>query len=278
MLTDFLTAPSLLDVGNLVNESHPLANKLLVWWFCVPQLMGGTRLRDLVGATHGTLTSMAVSPTATSGWGRSTTRPGGWGELRFDGVGDLVSTGKQILPTTPTKFTLTAWAKLSSLAAAQIFVNWTLTSGLRIGLYYQSANTFLSFTVNNATNSATSDAAASTGVWYHVAGVYDSANATTKQVLYVNGVRQTTTANAAAATVSGYTVVLGARADASLPLTGMLDDVRIYTRALGDKEIMALYQNSRLGCPDLLNRLPIFPRVPLASAATLLPFMMQHAG
>jgi hypothetical protein len=66
----------------------------------------------------------------------------------------------------------------------------------------------------------------STGVWYHIAGVYDGANS----ILYVNGVAVNTTAGGAPFN-SGRAVEIGAfdnqGTPGSEPLTGVLDEVKV---------------------------------------------------
>src|SRR5262245_59414777 len=83
---------SLVDYSQLVNTWHPLARRLQNWWLYVPGISGTTTTwRDFVGERNGTLTSMAAPGTTTSGWNRTTSRQGGFGDVRFDGTNDYVS-------------------------------------------------------------------------------------------------------------------------------------------------------------------------------------------
>ena len=75
------------------------------------------------------------------------------------------------------------------------------------------------------------------GQWYHVAGVYDGS---TKKV-YVDGVLSGT-ANISTMTFSR--MIVGS-AGASDIFAGVFDDVRYYTRALSDSEILGIYNSTK---------------------------------
>jgi len=71
------------------------------------------------------------------------------------------------------------------------------------------------------------------GQWHHVAGTWDGAT----QRLYLDGVEIAT--RAPTGTLSAGTMIRLSSPDGE-PLNGMLDDARIYNRALSPREIMAL--------------------------------------
>ncbi|MBK9097422.1 MAG: T9SS type A sorting domain-containing protein [bacterium] len=78
------------------------------------------------------------------------------------------------------------------------------------------------------------------GEWYHLVGVYDPANNIIS--LYVNGIREaySTTGNSTIANTTGHLRV----ADDQQTLEGakgVLDDIRIYAKALSQIEILSLY-------------------------------------
>lgn len=86
------------------------------------------------------------------------------------------------------------------------------------------------------------------GKWYHVVGVLDRASGATK--IYVNGelVNSNTewTANSATREYGKTTWKIGIASPGAeqwaWPARGAIDDVRIYTRALSDEEVKALYK------------------------------------
>jgi hypothetical protein len=85
------------------------------------------------------------------------------------------------------------------------------------------------------------------GAWYHVAGVVDRKAGTTK--LYLNGELKNTAeweANKAARDYARAPWRVGIASPAAKkwawPAKGLIDDVRIYKRALSDAEVAALYK------------------------------------
>jgi hypothetical protein len=97
--------------------------------------------------------------------------------------------------------------------------------------------------VNGSWMNAEQAVAVPQGTWTHLVGTYDGSTIQ----LYVNGTLAATTAAAGAMTNGGtQNCVIGARADSSLyPYPGLIDDVRIYSRALSANEVAVL----AAGCP-----------------------------
>ena len=109
--------------------------------------------------------------------------------------------------------------------------------------------------VTNAAGTGTSavcgTTVVTTSIWYFVAGVYD-ANART-MVTYTNGVADTDTSSAvpngtssipsSLLNTSAHANLGGAGTSSNDSFTGMLDDVRVYDRALSGSEIGNLYAN-----------------------------------
>ena len=81
------------------------------------------------------------------------------------------------------------------------------------------------------------------GTWTHLVGTYDGTTIT----LYVNGAQVATLAKSGAMTNTGsQNCVIGGRADSTSNLfPGLIDDVRIYSRALTSAEVATL----AAGCP-----------------------------
>ena len=76
------------------------------------------------------------------------------------------------------------------------------------------------------------------GNWYHLTGVYDG----TQLKIYVNGVRDGSKAETRALTQRTSSVRIGVGGTVNEPLKGIVDDVRIYNRALSDTEISCVAQ------------------------------------
>lgn len=79
--------------------------------------------------------------------------------------------------------------------------------------------------------------------WHHVAAVYDGANVT----LYVDGSSDGSVAKTGNLTTSSRNVRIGARHTTSMGeyFTGIIDDVRIYNKALSASEIQQIHDNGQ---------------------------------
>jgi hypothetical protein len=82
--------------------------------------------------------------------------------------------------------------------------------------------------------------ALATGSWTHVAGVYDGANVT----VYVNGAVAGMGAHTGFIPTNSLTLRLGADSAGGSLFTGVIDEARIYNRALPAADILALYDES----------------------------------
>jgi len=84
--------------------------------------------------------------------------------------------------------------------------------------------------------------------WHHVAAVYDGDKGHTQ--LYLNGVLDATVCGAPGRRrVNTRPVLMGARETKADGLNGLIDDVRVYTRALSDEEIAAFVRGAKVNEP-----------------------------
>jgi len=91
---------------------------------------------------------------------------------------------------------------------------------------------------------------ASFGSWYHFAVTYDSASTSNLPTFYVNGALVATTVQAAPSGTqpsNAGTGYIGNRAAADRYFNGLIDDLRIYNRALSASEINSLYIGNQTG-------------------------------
>ncbi len=188
-----------------------------------------------------------------SGHGNSGTQSGGvtygatgkvGNALSFDGSDDYVDCGNvAILNFTIGNFTVGAWIKTSDVAstifskgslAGSGYIFW-INSGGTIGmsaLTVESAwsDYFSSFNVND-------------DKWHHV--VFTRSG--TSLAIYVDGVKSnlpTLNGNTISG-ASGYTAKIGKDLAGGYEFNGLIDDVRIYNRALSGAEISAIYNATR---------------------------------
>lgn len=242
-----------LDTQNPVNRQHPLARGLVVWYLSVPTWMGGPRWWDLFAGNHGQLRSMANN---NNGW-RSTTRPGGFGSLLFDGTAGFVDipNAAQVNGITNSIASITAWINFSSLpnAAPMVFSTWDASFGYQIFINQITSTTGNLASWSDVGGQLTGSTVLTANKWYRLAGVWDGTN----NYLYINGVLETSAARTFRANTKDTQI--GAQASgaggtiASFFFKGNIDDVRIYNRPLSALDVSDDYHNSTVGYPNLLN-------------------------
>jgi hypothetical protein len=215
----------LLTAGPLAAQSVPLA----AWSF---DEGSGTVVSDATGS--GNLADLSNGPAWTPGRHGSA--------LSFDGVDDRVTLrtyNATMNMTSPRTFTLSAWINPRSNSAWQMIVNkparathsspyfdWSLHREKTTG----KVVAFLGCEMIQRTSTNSTPL----NTWTHVAVTYDGS------VLrhYINGaLDRTTNVSCAIANTSSQRIRIGANGGGSEVFNGMLDDVRIYGRALSASEI-----------------------------------------
>jgi hypothetical protein len=151
------------------------------------------------------------------------------GGVTFNGSTNRITLGTTNLPAANAAQTISLWAKFSGAATTQSFVAMTATgSAVKLGL----GGGFVRVRKNSGT--LVQVAAPSTGVWHHVAYTLSG----TTHTLYIDGVA--TSATAAPDSAAPTAAFAGATAAGTDLLTGSLDDVRIYNRALSAVEVRTI--------------------------------------
>lgn len=258
---------SLLQIPFPVNMGHPLNAGLRAWWHVLPQVnFGGPVWRSIaIGPDYQfTLTGMNP-PTATAGWNVSS-RPGAYGELRFDGSASYLT-----IPYSPdfdfsdTTFTVTMWMRATVdgyLFARRVF------SGPVGGYFIRLNSGKADVRILDSNNTVTaSRASVSTnllnGAWRHLAAVFKTDTVTLANndvAIYVDGVLDQD---------AGFSSGFGPYVAAALPITvgaisdgtsitfaGAVDDIRVYPRMLQSGEVAALYMESLQPRTTLFTWLP----------------------
>lgn len=242
---------------------HPLNDGLVLWLLSLPGLDGGRQWFDLKGLNHGTLTNMTT--VGTSGWGR-TVRPGGYGELRFDGSNDYVAT--PVVPL-PAGLTLSAWVLTSSAdatagyagnAALNVFGRTGGTTWVGFGVHGGNVRY-----THGGTPRLTGSVVVNDGAWHHIAATHAPGGAV---AVYVDG-EPDGTASATYSDVYSSVDVIGCGYGIGDLFDGRLDDLRVHNRALSAAEVRGLYDASRLGYPRQLRRVsPVVYSLPSPVAET----------
>jgi len=200
-----------------------------------------------------------------SGNGNSGTRENGpeWTEgrfgkaLRFNGNNTFVSLQKSsaLNKIQHGSFTLSAWFKPSEIPSGRSTSHYAIIMKRGMGLHYTQRSFKMSMPLGSGQKAVWSNAETGAkfdpGTFYHVAGVVDREKKETR--IYVNGNREHIEKLPASGTPSVvYTRVpwrIGIRhpneyARYKWPAKGIIDEIRIYSRALTDQEILRLYGSS----------------------------------
>lgn len=166
------------------------------------------------------------------------------GGLALDGINDCVSVGNPASLNFAGQITMSAWIKTQSVGTTHKSIlehGYVISpSYQQTGLRINSAGTKYQVLSWNGTNHlADMDIPpGDLGTWVHVTGTYDG----TTWKIYRNGVLGGSTVDPIGAiTVEGPWQIGGSQSCTSRFFDGVIDDARIYNRALSDSEVLTLY-------------------------------------
>jgi hypothetical protein len=217
----------------------PLYSGLLGWWPLNSADIAGNAVIDATG--HGN-TAILVG-----GFASATGKIGG--AVQFTGATSFMNAGDDINP--PNAITMSGWVNVTPNGASQVIIDKWCTQACSDAdqsyLLYVTA-TGVAQCIINGTNNAdytiTSTASVADGNWHLVTCTVDKNATGSNEVLYIDG------AQAAAASVG--TNVIRTSLDPLVigsGINGLLDDVRIYGRALSLTEVQTLFTMTYPGVP-----------------------------
>jgi hypothetical protein len=164
--------------------------------------------------------------------------------LRFDGAGDYVDCGAGATLNITNGVTIAAWIKLSVTGLDQKIAGNqdNTTGGYKFGVY---SNNRVEFEIRTSAGAGTLNrsvaggTALATDIWYHVVGVYSEGNYIRT---YVNGVLDRALTTTAVLGTSTGTLKIGCEPYTTTAnfFNGIIDDLRIYNKALSAGEIAYL--------------------------------------
>ena len=140
----------------------------------------------------------------------------------------------------PSTITISAWVKPASLGADRKIAGKNSSSGdsYNLGIY---SNNKIEFWVQSSAwygvRSVSGGTAVDTGVWYHVVGVYDGNTITT----YLNGQADRSAVVGSVAIQYNTNPFYIGQTPGTSYFKGVIDDIRIYDRALSGAEIQSLF-------------------------------------
>jgi hypothetical protein len=154
--------------------------------------------------------------------------------LSFDGVNDYVFIG-DAAALDVTRVTLMAWVRPTALSDWSTVIMKEDTNQLAYALYASENVSRPSLWVRTGTTDRSADgmSALPINTWSHLAATYDGANLR----LYVNGVLVRTRAGTGNITITSGQLKIGGNAVWGEWFAGLIDDVRVYNRALSQAEV-----------------------------------------
>ena len=210
-----------------------------------------TDVIDSVGGNTGTLNGGSTTADKSVA-GVSAETGGSHGALSFNGSTDYVSITDCPLLNAVTQFSFSLWVNDAGIGGAPQWICKYISDSNYINLF--SAGTVIYGVVSNNTPTGYGYTASGTlelNKWQHVVMVYNGNGASNsdKLKIYVNNVLRPLgfdgTISSSTPDLTGYPLQFGIRNSSSLPLTGSLDDIRIYSYALASAEIEALYNETK---------------------------------
>ena len=204
-------------------------------------LVGCWKLDEASGLTAADSSGQGNDGTLTNMAGNEWTAGQINGALAFDGTNDYVNLGNDGSLQLTGDMTITVWAKLATGNAGNYYgIAGKLRDAPYAGfaLTRHSTNYFYFWIADGTTiESIASNATYTDTNWHHIAGVRRSGT----NYLYIDGVEQTAT-NTRAIRDSGDFAFIGRQYSSynGRYFKGIIDDVRIYNRALSTEEIAQL--------------------------------------
>lgn len=253
-----------------VNRRHPLNRGRVAWWLCLPHLSGTQTWYDLMGSNHGKLTNMA---NASNGW-QPTFRPGGRGQVLFDGSAGYVSIPSSVIG----KLSLAAGATVAVWACptrslTEYDALFDATSGGQTGRQCSaflggSASQIYCAFAGTPGGGVSLSIPLSLGTWYRFA----FAVTPTVTSVFVNGVLAGQIAQSGESFSAALVWIGGNPSTGGHAFGGLQDDFCVWSRALSAQEVLADYNLSRRGYPGVLNF-----RDGAVGRKNLMPFSQYYA-
>lgn len=155
--------------------------------------------------------------------------------LSFDGVNDWVTVADAADLDLTSAMTLEAWVRPSDLAGWRTVLMKESADSAAYELYANEETNRPSayFVAGTTFKGVTGTAALSTAAWTHLATTYDGAN----MRIYVNGVLARTVARTGAINATAAPLRVGGNNAWGEFFAGLIDEVRVYNRALSQAEI-----------------------------------------
>lgn len=207
-------------LGTRLNSSHSLSN--MAAYFPLNE-GGGQKALDNRSYKVGVLTNGALFKQSLLG-----------SCVSFDGTNDYISCSTIAIPTSSV-FTYAAFVNSTGAASQGVIC---ATTGNNAPYFRVNSDLKIALLKNNASQFAVSSSSISSGVWSHIAVSYDISG---NYALYING--KNVGSGTSVQTFIFGTFTIGSQGGVNEFFTGLIQDVRIYNRALLASEIRQLYSS-----------------------------------
>jgi chitinase len=172
----------------------------------------------------------------------------------FNGSNNYIKTGNGASLNITGTITLSGWVKLNMTSASyQLFGKGrglgTAGTDKGYAVSWSGTNKQIYWDVYDADSRvvvAGTGAVISDNNWHHIVATWDGTTNANGYKIYIDGVLKTQMGSVAISSIksSPYPFVVGATSDyQDRPANGLIDDVRVYNRALSPTEITALYKS-----------------------------------
>ena len=206
------------------------SGKGLVGYWKFDEGSGTTALDSSGYSNNGTATGATVNQTGQVGKAYS-----------FGGDGDYVSVNNVFNYTTE-NFSYAFWIKVNNLSGqvAPLYKGRYQVDGWYTNIETTGITRIATNTSGNTTTLSSGAGAITAGTWYHIVGVKSGASSK----LYVDGA-QVDTGTLQDPTSTNDDFLIGSYRAGALPVNGLVDDVRIWNRALSAAEAGDLYNDTK---------------------------------
>jgi hypothetical protein len=183
---------------------------------------------DIADGNHGTLQNGATFASGRVGQAFS-----------LDGIDDFVSFPDSGNLNITSSFTWEAWINPASDTNSPVIMSKELEVGNRTGFELVSGGALCGYFDGGFCSAVSPAGAVATGRFTHVAVVLD--DAADEMRLYADGVRVATAVETRTPMGNLTDMVVGRSAIAGFEFSGLIDEVSVFSRALSDAEILAIY-------------------------------------
>lgn len=158
--------------------------------------------------------------------------------LSLDGTGDDARVADNATLDLTTGITISTWVKANSLAAYHRIVakmDGSESTGYMMDATSGGGGIRLRI---DSTDCETAAGVITTSGWYHVAATYDQST----MRIFINGVESKSCARTGSISTNNQDLTIGNRSDNNSSWNGLIDEARIYNRALSPAEIKRLHE------------------------------------